>query len=164
MHLAFRLGSEHFSIDVQRSADARFTVSVNGAPETITVDLLAPTTLRMTIDGRAHMAHVVRVAGTVHVALEGVSYALEPDTPVATGEVSVFANPLVVAPMPGKVLKVLVAGGQRVAAGDTLLILEAMKMETRIRAEGPGTIQRVFVEEGEMVDGGELLIELEPVE
>jgi biotin carboxyl carrier protein len=48
-----------------------------------------------------------------------------------------------------------------VAAGDTLLILEAMKMETRIRAEGAGTVQRLLVEEGQMVDGGAVLIELE---
>ena len=136
-------------------------MAVNGAGHTAAADLIAPTTLRMTIDGRAHVAHVVRVAGTVHVALEGVTYVLEPDTPVVSGETHVLANPLIVAPMPGKVLKVLVTIGQQVAAGDTLLILEAMKMETRIRAEGSGSVQRLLVEEGQMVDGGALLIELE---
>lgn len=161
MHLAFRLASEHFSIDVQRAADASFTVSVNGAVHTAGADLLAPTTLRMTIDGRVHMVHVVRVAGTVHVAVGGVSYVFEPDTPIAASEGYVLVNPLIVAPMPGKVLKVLVTKGQQVAAGDTLLILEAMKMETRIRAEGAGIIQRLLVEEGQMIDGGALLIELE---
>lgn len=163
MHLAFRLGSAHFGIDVQRSPDARFAVTVNGEAHTVAADLVAPATLRMTIDGRVHLVHVIRIGGAVHVALEGASYVLEPDTPAAAGpDTNVLANPLIVAPMPGKVLKILVAVGQQVAAGEALLILEAMKMETRIRAEGAATVRRLNVEEGQMVDAGALLVELEP--
>lgn len=163
MHLAFRLGNEHFGIDVQRSADAQFAVTVNGAVHAVAADLVAPTTLRLTVDGHVHLVHVVRIGGAVHVVRDGVSYVLEPDTPAVSGETTgALANPLVVAPMPGKVLKVLVAVGQTVAAGETLLILEAMKMETRIRAEGAATVRRVTVAEGQMVDGGALLVELEP--
>lgn len=163
MHLAFRFGNEHFGIDVQRAADARFAVTLNGTPHTVAADLIGPTALRLAIDGQVHVVHVVRVGGTVHVVHNGSSYVLEPDTHAAADTDSgALASPLVVAPMPGKVLKVLVAAAQNVAAGETLLILEAMKMETRIRAEGPATVRRVHVEEGQMVDGGALLVELEP--
>lgn len=164
MHLAFRLGSDHFGIDVQRTADARFAVTVNGVSHVVAADLVTPSTLRMTIDGCVHLIHVLRIGNAVHVAFAGGSYVLEPDTPApAETDTSMLANPLVVAPMPGKVLKILVTVDQQVAAGEALLILEAMKMETRILAEGPATVRRLTVEEGQMVDGGALLVELEPI-
>ena len=164
MHLAFRLGNDHFGIDVQRAADARFAISVNGQSHLVAADLVTPSTLRLTIDDSVHLIHVLRIGSAVHVAYAGTNYVLEPDTPASAGtDTAALANPLVVAPMPGKVLKVLVTVGQQVTAGEALLILEAMKMETRITAEGPATVKRLTVEEGQMVDGGALLVELEPV-
>ena len=68
--------------------------------------------------------------------------------------------PQIVAPMPGKVLQVLVDAGQQVAAGDGLLILEAMKMEHRIAAEARGRRARGARRGGQMVDGGAVLVEL----
>ncbi len=65
------------------------------------------------------------------------------------------------APMPGKVFKLLVKVGDRVAAGDTLLILEAMKMEHAIRAPHAGLVKRVLYQVGELVQGGASLLELE---
>ena len=72
-----------------------------------------------------------------------------------------LASPQIVAPMPGKVLQVLVRAGQQVAAGDGLLILEAMKMEHRMTAEAPATVRAVHVADGQMVDAGTVLVELE---
>ena len=68
----------------------------------------------------------------------------------------------VVAPMPGKVLKVLVTAGEVVASGAPLLVLEAMKMETTLYAESPATIAKVHAAPGDMVDHGAVLIELSP--
>jgi biotin carboxyl carrier protein len=61
----------------------------------------------------------------------------------------------VVAPMPGKVLKVLVTAGEVVASGAPLLVLEAMKMETTLYAESPATIAKVHAAADDMVDHGE---------
>ena len=68
----------------------------------------------------------------------------------------------VVAPMPGKVLKVLVAAGEVVESGAPLLVLEAMKMETTLYAESPATIAKVHAAADAMVDHGAVLIELSP--
>ena len=73
-----------------------------------------------------------------------------------------LAAPEVDAPMPGKVLKVLVAQGQPVEHGDPLIVLEAMKMETTLYAESPGIVANICVEAGQMVDHGARLIELSP--
>ncbi len=66
------------------------------------------------------------------------------------------------APLPGAVTKVLVAVGDAVAEGDGLVVLEAMKMEHTLRADGAGTVSRVLTEPGQQVDVGDLLVELEP--
>ena len=64
------------------------------------------------------------------------------------------------APMPGRVRRVLLAAGARVGQGDVILILEAMKMEHAIRAPRDGTVARVFFAEGELVEAGAVLAEI----
>ncbi len=66
----------------------------------------------------------------------------------------------VVAPMPGKVLRVLVAEGDAVQRGTVVAILEAMKMENELRAGGDGTIGRIAVKEGQNVTKGDLIVEV----
>jgi len=74
-------------------------------------------------------------------------------------------NPLhIAAPMPGSIVTVAVQPGQRVAAGTTLLALEAMKMETHLAAERDCEIAVVHVKQGDRVAAKDLLIELKPVE
>lgn len=65
------------------------------------------------------------------------------------------------APMPGKILEVMVKTGDSVKAGDTLLILEAMKMQNAILASTKGIIKKVLVKEGDTTSKSDLLIELE---
>ena len=67
----------------------------------------------------------------------------------------------VAAPMPGAVVAVAVAVGEEVAAGQKLLTLEAMKMESTIYAERPGKVAEVLVRPGVQVEGGDLLIRFE---
>jgi biotin carboxyl carrier protein len=63
----------------------------------------------------------------------------------------------VTAPMPGKIVSVLVAPGQRVEAGQGLVVVEAMKMQNEIRSPKSGTVERVLVKEGQTVNAGEIL-------
>ena len=66
------------------------------------------------------------------------------------------------APLPGAVTKVLVSVGDVVAEGDGLVVLEAMKMEHTLRAQGTGTVRAVHGAPGQQVDVGDLLVEMEP--
>jgi 3-methylcrotonyl-CoA carboxylase alpha subunit len=74
----------------------------------------------------------------------------------ATGEASAVS-----APMPGTVIRVLVAPGDRVEARQTLCVLEAMKMETPLVSPYEAVVRAVHVAEGDRVAGGALLVELE---
>ena len=64
------------------------------------------------------------------------------------------------APMPGRVRRVLLGEGARVAKGGVILILEAMKMEHAIRAPRDGTVVRVLFAEGDLVEAGAILAEI----
>jgi biotin carboxyl carrier protein len=64
----------------------------------------------------------------------------------------------VLAPMPGKIVRVLVKTGDAVRAGQGLLVVEAMKMQNEIRAPKSGTIDRVAVVEGQTVNAGEVVV------
>lgn len=65
------------------------------------------------------------------------------------------------APMPGLVLNIEVKLGQNVQKGDTLLILEAMKMENIIKAANDGVVKSILIDKGQAVDKGTLMIEME---
>jgi propionyl-CoA carboxylase alpha chain len=69
-----------------------------------------------------------------------------------------------VSPVPGTVVTVEVTAGQEVAAGDTLVVLEAMKMEHRIIAEADGTVSEVLVSPGQSVDAHQLLVSFDETE
>jgi biotin carboxyl carrier protein len=78
------------------------------------------------------------------------------------GSVGTDAGPQpVIAPMPGKVVKVLVAQGDIVAARQGVVVVEAMKMENELRAPKAGTVVRVDVSEGSSVDAGAVLVLIE---
>jgi pyruvate carboxylase subunit B len=63
--------------------------------------------------------------------------------------------------MPGRVISVLVEAGATVAAGQGLVVLEAMKMQNEIQAERAGVVRRVHVQAGQSVDGGDLMFEID---
>jgi biotin carboxyl carrier protein len=77
-----------------------------------------------------------------------------PSSPASAGE------GVVTAPMPGKILRVLVKEGEQVKTGQGLLVLEAMKMENEIPAPKDGIVKRILVKEGDTVNTGDPLIEI----
>ncbi len=113
----------------------------------------------LVIDGR-RITGQIAVRGDrhlVHVGATSADLTLLPRFPVSGAEA--VAGGLV-APMPGKVIKVEVAVGDSVEAGQLLLVLEAMKMEHRVTAPEAGTVEQLRATVGEQVDNGELLVVL----
>jgi acetyl/propionyl-CoA carboxylase alpha subunit len=111
----------------------------------------------MAVGGVTRRYRVQRVGTTVWVdGPDGSSTLTEvPRFPDPASQLAVGA---LVAPLPGTVVKVSVAVGDRVGAGDALIAIEAMKMEHEVRAVTAGTVSEVHVAAGEQVEAGRLLV------
>lgn len=81
-----------------------------------------------------------------------------PAAPAAVPAAALASGEVVKAPMPGNILKINVAPGQKVEEGDVLIVLEAMKMENEIVATKSGTVAQVAVSKGAVVETGAPLI------
>jgi biotin carboxyl carrier protein len=62
------------------------------------------------------------------------------------------------APLPGIIIDVFVSEGQKINVGDTLVVIEAMKMENEIPSEYSGTVEKIFVKKGDTVEGDQILM------
>ncbi|MUL11565.1 sodium-extruding oxaloacetate decarboxylase subunit alpha [Aliivibrio fischeri] len=112
-------------------------------------------------------AYSVKVDGQVYnveVGPQGVISSVEPISaqaaPVQSPQLSAMDAESVDAPLAGNIFKVLVQAGAEVVEGDVLLILEAMKMETEIKASRSGTVQDILTKEGDAVTVGTPLLSL----
>lgn len=117
----------------------------------------APGSIDAEIEGRRNRARVTRHRDRILVQAPGgdVDLAIVPRFTIPGAED--FAGGFVAA-MPGKVIDLRVRVGDRVTAGETVLVLEAMKMEHPMRATEDGTVTEVRVELGEQVESGTLLL------
>ncbi len=166
------------SVHVVRAA-AGYEVTVDGRRQAIDAVPIGRTAWSLLIGGRSYDIGIVeRAAGelTVHVngrmipvrvggRLRGRRRA-EPagrgQTPLTDSPGSDPAKPYtVVAPMPGRVVKVLVKAGDAVAARQGLVVVEAMKMENELRAARAGTVRAVRVAEGSLVEAHTVLVVIE---
>ena len=84
-------------------------------------------------------------------------------TPAGSGGAGAAGGGEVLAPMPGRVVKVIAKQGDHVEAGAPMVVVEAMKMENELCCDAPGIVQQVHVEAGQSVDGGALLVQLSPI-
>ena len=135
-------------VDFTPLGDGQVVLIVDGHSRSAVVEPDGPGRYRVTIGGRTV---AVRVKDEQELMLERLGMHEGGET----------AEREVRAPMPGLVLSVLVEPGQQIAAGDGLLVLEAMKMENELRAPAEGVVQTVHVEAGDAVGKNALLIEME---
>jgi len=142
--LKVRVGERSVAVEVFEQG-GRTTYVVDGK----VVDLVSDGTT----NERVVVARGVRAA----VKLETERERLEAS---AGGANAGAGEKLVKAPMPGRVVKILVEAGQEVAAGQPLVVVEAMKMENEVKAKGPGVVQTVHVATGATVEANAKLVTL----
>jgi biotin carboxyl carrier protein len=167
-----------------------FDVEINGRSRRVSVERTAPGRYRVTVDDRTHRVDAAR-AGLLGLSLllddgSGVSRDVQVAPVGRTGELlvrmdgrlvaasvngsragrsasgpHVEGDQTVVAPMPGRVVRVLVAPGDMVAARDGVVVVEAMKMENELRAPKAGRVKNVTVQAGAPVEAGRVLVVIE---
>ena len=115
----------------------------------------------VTIDGKRFRVASARRNSSILVAVGPRNFEFEPVEESRRQHRGLAATEIV-APMPGKVLNLMVKEGDVVETGQPLAVIEAMKMETTLAAESPAIVKRICVTAGQMVDHGAVLIELSP--
>ena len=117
--------------------------------------------LELLIDGERVMAYVSADGAKRWVTVKGQTLMLTKSTSAKRRGAGHDHGSGLVAPMPGLVRSVNVAEGEAVSKGQTLLVLEAMKMEIRIQAPRDGSVKKLLVQPGQTVEREQVLIEIE---
>jgi biotin carboxyl carrier protein len=171
--LVVTVGGREIEITVEPPAypqapDARWRVVVDGRELQVDARPVRPGTWSLILDGKSHVVDLdPRASGTaVSSALaEAIAKIEDARTrklarAVAHGHGGAATGEELRAPIAGKVVKLLVAEGDTVAAGQGVIVLEAMKMENELAAERGGTVGKIHKQAGQPVDSGELLVTL----
>jgi biotin carboxyl carrier protein len=148
--------------------DGRLAIRVGETLLEAEVETLADGTVSFLVGKDSYLAHLGRDKTRILVSIGGRQVVLQsPGQERSHSERVEEAGPmgisLVKAPMPGRVIKLLVAEGEIVRKNQTLAIVEAMKMENEIKSVCEAKVRRIFVAAGELVDSDRPLIELGPV-
>ncbi|GAA4471358.1 biotin carboxylase N-terminal domain-containing protein [Rhodococcus olei] len=141
-----------YKLEVGQIGPHRYRIDGDSGEVEVDVDRLGEFERRIVVGGKRH--HVVSVSGPAHhlVEVDGISHQISQD------EAGVVR-----APSPAVVVALPVAVGDEVEAGDTLVVLEAMKMETAIRAPYSGTVREVLAIVNAQVDAGAALLRVDQV-
>jgi propionyl-CoA carboxylase alpha chain len=158
--VVFRLGERELPVSYRSLRDGSFRL---GDGTLARIHARSADAIDLEIDGRRRRSRVTRTGDRFVVQSRGsdVELALEPRFPPPGAEAAVGG---LVAPMPGKVIELRVAVGDAVRAGETLLVLEAMKMEHPIRAGSDGVVTELRVAVADQVENGALLLVVEHAE
>jgi biotin carboxyl carrier protein len=145
--IAVTVGDREYLVDARRSGGDRRSLLVDGAQHEVAVHSLGNGTYRVATSQAAEEVEV----------LDPLTYLSR----VGSGSAAGGGPRRIDAYMPGRVVALLVEEGAEVTSGQGVLVLEAMKMENEIQAEGDGVVRRLLVEEGQAVEGGDPLFEIE---
>ena len=126
---------------------------------------------KLTVDGEEFEVEIELKEGLWEVSVEGKTYSIKSDSvskvrprkKKSSGKLA-GGSGIVTSAIPGKVVSILVSEGDTVAAGDVVIVLEAMKMQNEIKAAVGGLVKKIGCESGERVEANVPLLEIEKIE
>jgi propionyl-CoA carboxylase alpha chain len=153
--MKLRVGGEDISVSWRSLGENRYQVDSREL-KTVAVE---PGQIAIEMDGVVHSYQIAQAGGHifVHSSTGDTTIQRLPRHPRPAGA---SQHETANSPMPGQVLRILVQEGQKVKTGDSLVVLEAMKMEQTIRTTINGRVQSVLVKTGQVVAPGQMLVEI----
>jgi biotin carboxyl carrier protein len=158
-------GNSH-QVELER-ADKGYQCTVDGEPFALDVVMTARDVLSIIHDGRNYEAkREYSLLGETHIIIGSERFRAEVRDPRSLRSRRAAAGAEVgpvriLAPMPGKIVRVIASVGDEVEAGQGLVVVEAMKMQNEIKATKKGKVTIVAVKEGSAVNAGDLLVIVE---
>ncbi|RMG60048.1 MAG: acetyl-CoA carboxylase biotin carboxyl carrier protein subunit [Deltaproteobacteria bacterium] len=166
MNYYVSFGEREELISVEEAGVAQYRVTLGNKTFVVDAHRVEENTWSIILDGRVFEVDLLVGDEEISVYLNGDLYPLkvvneQQKALSRTKETAEGGKQLLTAPMPGKVVKVLVSEGEEVGPNQGLIIIEAMKMENEFKSSAPGKVKEIFVKEGEVVEGGDKLILIE---
>jgi biotin carboxyl carrier protein len=143
--------------------DDDWKISLDGNEIDASVAEVTPNTFSVLLNGESHQIRIApRADGTLTLHTGLAEYHAEVSDPRIWrgrrhGALEAEGRQQVTAPMPGKVVRLLVSEGDAVEAGQGLLVVEAMKMQNEIRSPKAGKVEKLLAKEGLAVNAGDVL-------
>lgn len=155
-------------VDVSSSSDGCYRLTIDGEVWEVDARLTAQGITSLLIGGVSYVADVTDREGACVVEVQGETYVIDVEEETRYiirtrgGAAGGHAGQVLKAPMPGRITQVSVRPGDQVNRGDTLLVIEAMKMQNELKAGAAGVVTDVRVEVGQAVNPGDVLVVVEP--
>ncbi len=140
-----------------------YRILLDGQAVNADATVVAPSAISILLDGQSFEVHVTpSLDGKIKLQSGPHEFTAEIQDPRAwrgrrQGALEAEGRQPVLAPMPGKVIRLLVEAGNEVEAGQGLVVVEAMKMQNEIRSPKKGKVERLQAKEGQNVNAGEVL-------
>ena len=144
--------------------DGRYRVTIGEQAIDVDARRIADGLYSLLVDGVSHVADVTQGKRGTRVDVGGATYHVEVEEHARHvirtrgGVAAKGGTQTITAPLPGKITHVAVAAGDHVERGDTLVVIEAMKMENEFKAAAAGTVAEVRVQPGQPVNPGDILV------
>jgi biotin carboxyl carrier protein len=149
-----------YRLELDRT-EGRWSCRLDGRIIEVDAVLARTDVLSLRLGNRAYEVKCERGAGELHLWVGSARLAVEVRDPRSLrGRSRVLDDHgprKLLAPMPGKIVRVLVSQGAQVEAGTGVLVVEAMKMQNELKSPKKGTIQKILVSEGSAVNAGDVL-------
>jgi biotin carboxyl carrier protein len=162
MKFEVALNGKRRMIDIERDSH-RWRISLDGQPLDVDAVEIAPNIFSVLLNGKSHEVRITPTAsGALTLQTAHHEFTAEVIDPRAWrgrrhSALEAQGRQKILAPMPGKIVRVLVQAGEKVEAGQGLLVVEAMKMQNEIRSHKTGRVERLLVKEGQPVNASEVL-------
>ncbi|HEY6197720.1 MAG TPA: acetyl-CoA carboxylase biotin carboxyl carrier protein subunit [Candidatus Binatia bacterium] len=162
-----RLGEKTYSVDIEEIGKSLYRVSVDGSEFLVDGKKTGLTNYSLIVDNRSFEIEVDVKEDEYRVLVDGRNYHIDlvDERRVRLGGlqsgIELQGRQNVSVPMPGKIIAVLVAEGDKVEKGQGLVIVEAMKMENEVRCPINGEVKEVRVKTGDAVEAGAVLAVVE---
>jgi biotin carboxyl carrier protein len=162
VHLEGSSGTRQHVVELEREGE-NFVVVLDGQRVDADIIKVAASSVSILLDGQSFEVHVTpALEGKLKLQSGPHEFTAEVQDPRAWrgrkhGGLEAEGRQQVLAPMPGKVIRLLVKEGGAVQAGQGLIVIEAMKMQNEIRSPKSGKVERLLAKEGQTVNVGEIL-------
>jgi len=154
------IDGKNYRLDLNQ-VEGRWSCRLDGREIEVDAVLARPDVLSLRIGNKAYEVKCERVGSDLHLWVGSARFGVEVRDPrslrARVRAVDEHGPRKLAAPMPGKVVRILVSAGAEVEAGAGVLVVEAMKMQNEVKSPKKGTIQKILVAEGAAVNAGDVL-------